>query len=145
MSLTIQSVNLIRKTDIPLGDADSFLQEALVLCTGSDPGMVTWQQVSKMTRGRSKGEELTITDSWQPGPMVDVRRTRVESHNMNIDGEMEISGSRTSYAVRGLNDEGSMEFRVDNTRLKGASLEVYASAEAATGTADLFRERFSEK
>ena len=144
MSMTVQNVNLIRKTNIPMEAADAFLVEALETYTGSSPGEIEWQRVNTVTRGRPKGEELTIIESWQPGPMIDVRRTRVESHNLNADGEKELASSRISYSVRNLPDEGNFEYRVDNTRLKGASIEVYGTAEPAKSTADLFRQHFTE-
>ena len=144
MSLTVKSVMLIRKTDISLEDAETFLVEALEICTGGTPGNVDWQTVNRVVRGRSRGEEVTITDAWQPGPMLDVRRTRVESYNLNEEAELELSGSRTTFSVRNLPDEGSFEFRVDNTRLKGASMEVYASATACQDVVTTFQGRFQE-
>lgn len=144
MSMTVQNVNLIRKTNIPMEDADAFLIAALEQCTGSHPGEAEWQTVNKTIRGRHKGEELTLIESWQLSSMIDVRRTRVESHNLNVDGEKELASSRISYSVRNLPDEGNFEYRVDNTRLKGASIEIYATAEPAKATAELFRQHFTE-
>ncbi|MEL6343514.1 MAG: hypothetical protein AAFV53_10295 [Myxococcota bacterium] len=145
MALIVTNVSLIRKTDIPEDDAVAFLRKALEQLSGSDPGEVEWQHVNRMERGRPAAMEYTTTESWQPGPMVDVRRVRVESFGRNEeDDELELRGSRISYAVRCLPDDGSMEYRVDNTRLKGASLEVYAPKETADQVAATFREMFTE-
>ena len=144
MSLTVKSVNLIRKTDITNDAIDSFLVGALEVCTGGPPGEIEWQTVNRTTRGRTKGEERTITDSWQPGPMVDIRRTRVESYGLNSEAELELKGARISFYVRNLPDEGSLEFRIDNTRLKGASMEIYAPVDHAQSTVDLFTKLFNE-
>jgi hypothetical protein len=144
MSRTVRSVSLIRKTNISPEQSEAFLLAALELCIGSHPGEVDWQSTNKVIRGRTKGEERTLSDAWQPNGMVDVRRTRVESFNLNLDGELELGGSRHSFSVRGLPDEGSFEFRIDNTRLKGASMEIYATAEPAEATDTLFREHFTE-
>ncbi len=125
MSLRIETVSLIRKTDISLEDAEAFLAEALQICAGEDEA-VEWQQINKVERGRGIAIERTLTHSWQGGGMVDVRRTQVLSYKEGLDGE------------------GRMDFRIDNTRLKGASMEVYCSPDSATAVAALFRERFSE-
>ena len=142
MSLKIETVNLIRKTDIPLEEGDVFLAEALRICAG-ETEEVEWQQVNKMERGRGIAIERTLTDSWQGGGMLDVRRTQVLSYKEGLDGE-ELQGARVTYDLRGFPDEGRLEFRIDNTRLKGASMEVYCSADNAQAVAALFREKFSE-
>jgi hypothetical protein len=142
MSLRIETVSLIRKTDISLEDAEAFLAEALQICAGEDEA-VEWQQINKVERGRGIAIERTLTHSWQGGGMVDVRRTQVLSYKEGLDGE-ELQSSRTTYDLRGFPDEGRMDFRIDNTRLKGASMEVYCSPDSATAVAALFRERFSE-
>ena len=142
MSLRIETVNLIRKTDIPIEDANIFLGEVLRICAGQEEA-VEWQQVNRMERGRGIAIERTVIDAWQGGGMLDVRRIQVLSYKEGLEGE-ELQSSRVTYDLRGFPDEGRMEFRVDNTRLKGASMEVYCSADNATTVADLFRERFSE-
>lgn len=142
MSLFIESVNLIRKTDIPEEDAVAFLKEAIRVCTDSDPGEPEWNRVQRMERGRLKGVEYTTTEVWQPG-LVDVRRVRVESFDETPDGT-QMTSARTTYTVRNFPDEGSMEFKIDNSRLKGASVEMYATRELAQEAANLFRQRFTE-
>ena len=142
MSLRIETVNLIRKTDIPLDAGETFLADVLRICAGETEA-VEWQQVNKMERGRGIAIERTLIHSWQGGGMLDVRRTQVLSYKEGLDGE-ELQSSRTTYDLRGFPDEGRLEYRLDNTRLKGASMEVYCSAENATSIAGLFRERFSE-
>lgn len=142
MSLRIETVSLIRKTDIALEDAEAFLVEALQICAGEDEA-VEWQQINKVERGRGLAVERTLTHSWQGGGMLDVRRTQVLSFKEGLDGE-ELKSSRTTYDLRGFPDEGRLDFRIDNTRLKGASMEVYCSADAAAAVAALFREKFSE-
>jgi hypothetical protein len=144
MSLTVKNVNLIRKTNVTDDAIATFLVEALEVCTGSPPGEIEWQTVNRIVRGRTKGEERTITESWQPGPMLDVRRTRVESYGLNSEAELELKGAQISFYVRNLPDEGSIEFRIDNTRLKGASMEVYTSVDNAKSTVDLFTRFFNE-
>ena len=143
MSLKIESVNLIRKTNISTEDTEAFLCSALEICTGSAPGDIEWQNAGRMERARTKAVEYTITDIWQPTGMVDVRRVRIESYTLEGDEKI-LTGARNSYTIRNLPEEGSIEFRIDNTRLKGASMEVYATAEAAAATAARFREAFTE-
>lgn len=142
MSLKIETVNLIRKTNIPLEDGDTFLADALRICAGETEA-VEWQQVNRMERGRGIAIERTLTHAWQGGGMLDVRRTQVLSYKEGLDGE-ELQGSRVTYDLRGFPDEGRLEYRIDNTRLKGASMEAYCSAASAAEIAALFRERFSE-
>ena len=142
MSLCIETVNLIRKTDIPLDAGEVFLADALRICAGETEA-VEWQQVNKMERGRGIAIERTLIHSWQGGGMLDVRRTQVLSYKEGLDGE-ELQSSRITYDLRGFPDEGRLEYLLDNTRLKGARMEAYCSAENATSVAGLFRERFSE-
>ena len=142
MSLTIESVNLIRKTDIDEGDVLAFLKDAVRIATGSDPGDPEWSRVQRMERGRAKGVEYTITEGWQPG-LVDVRRVRVENYDEGENGK-ELTSARITYTVRNLPDNGSLEFKIDNSRLKGASLEAYAEKEVAQEVGALFRQKFTE-
>lgn len=142
MSLKIESVNLIRKTNISAEDSEAFLLKALEICNGSAPGTPEWQNAGRMERARTKAVEYTITEVWQPG-MSDVRRVRIESYELDGD-EKTLTGARNSYTLRNLGDNGSLEFRIDNTRLKGASMEIYADADSARAVADLFRQSFSE-
>ncbi|MFT5679364.1 MAG: hypothetical protein ACI8RZ_000268 [Myxococcota bacterium] len=142
MSLSVETVSLIRKTNISLEDAEAFLVLALQICAGEDEA-VEWQQINKVERGRGLAVERTLTHSWQGGGMLDVRRTQVLSFKEGLEGE-ELKSSRTTYDLRGFPDEGRLDYRIDNTRLKGASMEVYCSPEAATSVAALFRETFSE-
>ena len=142
MSLRVESVYLIRKTDIPIADADTFLVEALKICA-EDPGELEWQNAGRMERGRGKAMELTITEAWHPGPMLDIRRVRVESYEETVDGQ-QFKGGRITYDIRGFPDEGRLEFRVDNTRVKSASMEIYATTDNALAAAEKFREMFTE-
>ena len=142
MSLHIETVSLIRKTNTSMEDVAVFLVEALRICAG-ETEEVEWQRIKKIERGRGVAIERTLIDIWRGGGMLDVRRTQVLSYKEGLDGE-ELKSSRVTYDLRGFPDEGRLDFRIDNTRLKGASMEAYCSRDAATAIAALFRETFSE-
>jgi len=143
MSLVIENVNLIRTEEVSIEDADAFLLKAVGICGGGAPDELEWLRVNRMERGNGRALEHTTTETWQTGVMIEVRRVCVETFQETDDG-VKSNGNRVSYDIRGFPDEGSMVFRIDNTRLKGASMEVFSSVKNTSAVAALFREAFAE-